>query len=551
MTDWSGYSDEQLAAIRSESSRVVVLSVAGSGKTRVVAGRILWLVENSVPPSHIIALTYTVAAAKVLLDRVKVKLQYCGTLHSLCLRLVNRHADLVGFSPGVGVVDAAAAEALLERVCKEQRYKAGKLPLEQALRKWPSALGNPTPAQTAVAAYRRLLRNNNAVDFDGLLHWGLVVLQQKGGAHWMANTLLVDELQDASDDHFAIYEAMPVDARFYCGDKNQSIFSFLGGNVNNIVAAAAKDTMIHRLSTNYRCCKAVCAAATKLVAAGGGDEKVLPRTDAPEGRCEVASYSDAAAEVLGVVKKIRELECEKSCAVLLRTNAQVQEWSMALEGYGLPVAAKRRQEPPPDWAAVRALLAALNSVDNDLTAAAFIAATRGQQAAEAVLREAQSRMVSVNELSLHLPHLETATEALAFAAAQKPSAAALERLQAAAALLDESATPGDLVLALSEPERQEVVSAGVTTCTYHSAKGCEWNTVMIPCAEEGIIPSNRTAADPAALAEERRVFYVGVTRAEQNLFISWCRTRQERWGRREEAARQCSRFVSECGLVEA
>jgi superfamily I DNA/RNA helicase len=305
-------------------------------------------------------------------------------------------------------------------------------------------------------------------------------------------------------------------------------------------------TEIFKLETNYRCCHAVARAAENLIKAGGGDMRVIPRPDAPEGKVEVTSHIDFDAEVKYIASKIHELDCSNSCAVLVRNNALAAEYTKALEGRGFPLAKREQAEVPQDWPVVRAFLAALQQPDNDLLSEAFIAALKGQEQAEASRRAAISKQCSINESSLHFPQLETAHSAVGYIAATKPSAESLTRLKEAAALLDEDATVSDLLIALADPPKAVTATPGVVLSTVHSAKGMEFRVVFLPAFEEGCFPSNRKDMNEA---EERRVAYVAITRAESNLFISWCRTRQEKFGRYETLDRQPSRFLKEAGLA--
>ena len=545
------YSAEQLAAIRCEAPRILCVAGPGSGKTRTLVGCIKRVLDGGVEPQRICAVTFTTAAARVLTERVGCKLGFCGTLHALLLRLLNQHADLVGYDRGVGVVDEDAAKALLEQVATEQRFKGAAAALETALSDWSGVAANPTAAQLVVAAYRRRLRTANAVDFNGILSRGAEVVRRLGEPNdWPFTHLFVDEFQDTSAKFADIYEAMPVGKRFYVGDKNQSVFSFLGGCVGNMAAAAQGATIV-KLETNYRCCTAVCRAATALIAAPGGAEKTVPRTGAPEGRAECREFADFQAEVKAIAQKIRELDTETSCAVLLRTNVLCDSYRAALEGYGLPVAQRVKAAVPPDWPAVRALMACLNAPDNDLTARLFIAAIKGLEQAERSWREAVAAQVSINEHCLHFDACKTAKSAVAFVLSTKPSAESCAKVTAALEDLEPNADVSDMLLALAEPRKAEAATPGVFVSTYHSAKGMEFRTVVLAAFEEGVLPSFRDAKDPELLAEARRLAYVGMTRAEDYLLLTHCRERQERFGRFATVQQQVSRFATEAGLVDA
>ena len=553
MTSQPYYDAAQLAAIQTDAARAVVLSCAGSGKTRTLIGRVEELMRRGVAPQQIVTITYTQAAGRVLQERLKCKIGYAGTLHAFCLRLLNQHSALVGYSPGIGIVDDERKESVLAQLKAAQRYKGTEQQLEAALAAGAAVAGtarNLTPPELVAHAYWRQLRTNNAMDFDMVLAAGKLLIDKlRLRNEWPYAALFVDEMQDASPQQAACYDAMPVRWRFSAGDAAQSIYSFLGGDVKNIMDEAGKcGAGVFRLETSYRCCKAVCAAATRLMAATG--LRTLPRLEAPTGQATLAEYEDFQHEVKGIAQQIRALDTEQSCAVLLRTNALAAEYALALEAYGLPISHRKDTGDPQDWRMVKALLACLVQPDNDLLAEGFIVALKGKEIAEESRRAAIAKQVSLNAHCLHFPCVESAADAVAYVVGKQPSAASQEKLLAVAGALEQDATVGDLLVSLQDPVKHEA-TPGVFCGTIHASKGGEWDTVVLPAFEEGVIPSNRDAKDADALAEAKRIAYVAFTRAKQNLLVSWSRTRRERFGRREAAEMQPSRFAAEAGLVSA
>lgn len=311
-------------------------------------------------------------------------------------------------------------------------------------------------------------------------------------------------------------------------------------------------TALYKLEQNFRSGSAICAAAERLIghAPGRSPKRILPRQDAPLGSVTCHSHRDPQEEIKAIAMWIRELEVERNCGVLLRTNRLADEYRAGLESYGIPVATRSKQDAPPDWGVVRSLLAALVDSANDMLALRFVAALKGNEQAAACRSAAAQAMASVNETSLHLPDVATAAEAARYVQRTRPSEASEQRLLDALETLDADADVAALVVAAAEPPPSEPERTGVCVCTYHSAKGLEWQATVLPAFEEGILPSVRDAADPDALAEARRIAFVGVTRAEQWLRVSWCRNRAETWGARTETERQQSRFVAEMNLVD-
>jgi superfamily I DNA/RNA helicase len=550
MIDTSQYSAEQLAAIQSSSDRVLILSGAGSGKSRVIIGRIKHLVENGVRPQQILAITFTVAAGKVLTDRLGFKIGYSGNLHAFLLRLLNQHGSIIGFSSGVGVVDDDMRKDILAQIVSDHKYRGTKETLAGALKENPKTFrACPSKAQLVAAAYWRRLRESNALDFDGILTEGKRLIDEIAKNHpdkWPFRVLCVDEYQDAADSHAAIYTSMPVEQRFFCGDKNQGIYRFLGGSVNNIIAEASSGATVLKMERNYRCCKSVCRAASKLIEAGGGTEQTLPIDSAPEGVVEVVGCNDPESEIRFIAEKIRELHCENSCCVLFRTNPLADQAREALSTFKIPVVRRRESNLPHDWPMVRCLLAALAAPENDLLCESLIAAVKGKEQAAVSRREAIQIQIGLNDHCLHLPSGLDAAGAVAFVLSRKPSQEAEQKLATAAALLEPDSQISDLMIVLAEPPKQEATGGGVIVTTIHGVKGQEYSVVFIGHFNENIIPLGRADTDAE---EERRLAYVGFTRAEQGLYISYVRQRQEHFGRHATVQMQQSRFIREAGLI--
>jgi superfamily I DNA/RNA helicase len=226
---------------------------------------------------------------------------------------------------------------------------------------------------------------------------------------------------------------------------------------------------------------------------------------------------------------------------------------MLLQGYGVPVEKREDAVPPRDWFQTRALLNALSDPDNTLFGEALVRAWAPGNAEE-IIRDAAMNLQSLNEASLHLPYLETASQAVDFIAAKKPTEQSLKRLQDALAVLAENgeSSISDLQIALAErADDKEVLQAGkVRVLTYWAAKGSEADAVFLPALEQGILPSISQLRTEADLQEARRILYVGVTRAKKHLFLSHAGTRRPFHGKftgKPEPA-QPSQFLSEMGF---
>lgn len=309
-------------------------------------------------------------------------------------------------------------------------------------------------------------------------------------------------------------------------------------------------TELLKLERNYRSTPRICAVAQRLIERNDGRvPKLLVPIKADGGEVAVQQCSDFDAEVLFIVNTVRRLKVEVSSAVIVRTNAMVELFANALAGYGLPVSRKEASDTPKDWRVVSAFASCLIDVSNDLTCSNFIAELKGQDQADKSTREAGSKMVNLNDHCLNFKQVETAREAAAYIIATRPSQESIAKLHSILEPLPDDATVADLVIAMSQPSKQSEMSAGTSVVTGHSSKGREWGTVFVPCFEEGVWPTNRDQKTTESLQEARRLAFVAFTRAETNLFLTYCRVRQQMFGSRAEVEMQPSRFIAEAGLA--
>ena len=531
------YNASQSAAIACPAKNIVVLAGPGSGKTHMLIGRCL---NGPVPAEETTIITYTTAAAKVIQDRLAQagrKAAFVGTVHAWLFSLLRKQGRRVS------IADEETASALLQEVADQQRYKGTKAQLEDAKEaRWNVDLNPNSPAGLVVAAYRRRLKESNLLDFDDILFEGSKFLLTS----WIGGQLLWDEFQDTSSKLLTIFERAPFPVKMAVGDPNQSIFSFLGGNCRNILAAASQGAQVIRLAENYRCPKEVCDVANRLIAHNGAKERTEPATEKP-GTVEFRTFPDARAEVLFIAQRCNAL-AGKSAAVLLRTNKAVEEVSLQLEGFGVKLDRKQRQADPPGWKLVKALVSALGDPYNPVLAEKLVRAWKPDDAAT-ILYESVSRMEPLLDFCLFLPICDTAQEAVAFVLTKKPGDEASKRLQDALTLLPATATPSDLLLCLHEAGAAQGSpdSAAVTVSTMHSAKGREFDVVFVPMLEKGVFPTDAEEKNAESLAESRRLCYVAVTRAASELHLSRAEKRKPAYGGRwsGEKATEPSRFWSE------
>lgn len=647
----AGLNAAQEEAVHAAPGPLLVLAGAGTGKTRVVIARIGHLVWRGARPSRILAVTFTNKAAREMLARAQRGLEKgsderpeISTIHSLCVRILRRHAGQLGYPARFAIVDRGEQETIARRVLKELRIADTVLrpaDLLDRIGRWKSrairfdAALDAVPADAddtwtlAAAGYRRYqdaLKTAGAVDFDDLL---LLVDELFTGDEAVRRAeagrfdhVLIDEYQDTSGIQERIIAALARDHRSICvvGDDDQSIYAWRGAEVTHILDFARRwpGAKIVRLEENYRSTPEIIRAANMLIERNSRRHGKTLVSNLPSGVppaiIQAQDEADEARRVVADVESLlRERLVEPSEAVILvRTGEQTRSFEQELRRRNIPyeIVGSRSFFDRREVKDVMAFLRLLVDPDDDLALTrianvpprGLTGSTIQQARADAapagrsVWRELLARRDS-GRLSAAarggieaLGRLVALREAPATATGQPRAAAVLRTLLDAvgyraflekeyeddpaeaetrwacveelAAALDEHdrARPGpadlaaairgfldDFVLDVEEQEdrftddkpKQNVLRL----MTLHAAKGLEFDCVWMVGLEEGILPHHRSLADgPQAIDEERRLCYVGVTRARRRLMLSLCLTRTK-WG----TSKPCrpSRFLYE------
>jgi DNA helicase-2/ATP-dependent DNA helicase PcrA len=394
------------------------------------------------------------------------------------------------------------------------------------------------------ADYERAKSRGNRIDFDDLLTFTADLLATDADAASIVRSrkswFSVDEYQDTSPLQQRLLELWAGDSTdvSVVGDEDQTIYTFTGATSSYLTGFAGRHpgARIVALTENYRSSPQVLDLANRLLA-GEGRTKGLTATR-PDGPPPTFDHHpNADAELASIVRRIRgwladstEAIDASEIAILVRMNAQLAPLEEALTRAGIAYVVRgirfyERREIVAALAALRR--ARIESVGPTLAEAirALLAKELGHDSAEP-------------------PEAARGDDARERAAALETFLAIVDELVAA-----DPATDADAVLAelrRRAAHEREGSSNGVNLLTYHRAKGLEWDAVILPMLEDGSLPIRQAIDDPAALAEERRLFYVGITRARRLLNISWADRRETR-GR--DARRQRSRFLD--GLLPA
>jgi DNA helicase-2/ATP-dependent DNA helicase PcrA len=550
----AGLDDEQRAAVTAPAGPVCILAGAGTGKTRAITHRIAYRVlTGEVQAQHVLAVTFTARAAGQLRSRLAelgVASVQARTFHAAALRqlryfaerllagralpeVVQSKARLVGLAAARSGVrtDRTGARDLAGEIewAKSSLIEPGDY-VVAAARAGRDSPQEPAKVAEVYAAYETVKRSSGVIDFEDLLRaavWGIEehpdVADQIRSQY---RHFVVDEYQDVNPAQERLLRAWlgDRDDLTVVGDASQTIYSFTGASSAYLIDAARdrRGTLV-RLVRDYRSTPQVVALANQVIRLSQGDEARLrlelvgQRPTGPDPA--VRAYADEPAEAAGVAARCAELIGSgvpaREIAVLFRTNAQSQAYEEALAEAGVPTVVQGAERFF-DRAEVRQAVVALR------------AATR----------------TAVDEGDLR-PVVVGALEAVGWRPDAPPGGgAARERWEAIAALVGLAEEHAGLSLSdfVAELGRRAALQHaptldGVTLASLHAAKGLEWDAVFLVGLVEGVLPTSY-AKTAAALEEERRLLYVGITRARQWLSLSYANARTA-GGR----ARRPSRFL--------
>jgi len=619
----------QREAVTTLSGPLLVLAGAGTGKTRVITYRIAELIRSGIAPARILAVTFTNKAAREMRTRALALLgrrksgeapPEISTFHSLCVRILRRHARKLGYPEGFSIYDRSDQETLARNALREVRVAAGTLrpgDLLSFIGTWKNKGIAPQVAEieadkekteyasAAYARYQAQLRTAGAMDFDDLLlSTNRLLLEfpevrrEEAARH---DHLLIDEYQDTNDLQYRIVKALAEKHRNLCvvGDDDQSIYGWRGAEIAHILGFKSDwpEARVVRLESNYRSVAPILNFANTLIAHNSNRHQKVLRPSREGGQSpRIFRYEDEAKEAEQVVSQIQQLlvsnaECPvalKDIAVLFRTNEQPRAFELEMRRAKIPYVLVGGQSFY-DRREIRDVLCYLRVLANPLdevsllriinTPARGIGASTVEALLETAVREGES-LWSVLPEALGSPGVSEAARArvgafvdliveLRSLGQQKPVSElmralldridykseierlytgageaearwqAVEELVNAAALFEQRAERPTLEGFLEEAalaDRDDVYDTekpapqAVTLMTLHSAKGLEFPHVFLVGMEEGILPHQRSVLEGRGVDEERRLCYVGVTRAQESLTLTFTRARMK-WGK--------------------
>ena len=636
MSIYDTLNEPQREAVLHADGPLLILAGAGSGKTRVLTHRIAYLIEElGVNPWNILAITFTNKAAGEMRQRVDNLVGFgsesiwVSTFHSMCVRILRRFIDRLGYDSRFTIYDTDDQKTLMKAVCKKVDIDTKQFKERMLLSVISSAKNEMIVpeefelnaggdfAQLKIAKvyreYEAQLKANNALDFDDLLVKTVQLLQTQPDVRENYQErfryIMVDEYQDTNTVQFKLVSLLAGKYRNLCvvGDDDQSIYKFRGANIRNILDFEKEypDAKVIKLEQNYRSTGNILNAANGVIRNNKGRKNKTLWTANGEGekislRQFDTAYDEAEFIAEDIKKEVRDGASYNDNAVLYRTNAQSRLLEEKFIAMNIPykivggINFYARRE-------IKDILAYLKTVDNgqdDLSVRRIINVPKrgiGLTTINRIQEAADERGISFYE-ALLAPEMipgvgRSASKLDSFAAlieyfkgqAEKESLTDLlneildmtgyaqnleaddeidaeSRLQNIEELLnkaaayeedcedrDEKATLSGFleeVALVADIDSLEEDQDYVVLMTLHSAKGLEFPHVYLAGMEDGLFPSYMTITgdDPEELEEERRLCYVGITRAEQKLTLTCARKRMVRG---ETQYNRISRFVSE------
>ena len=624
----AGFSIESLNKAQREAvlalkGPVLILAGAGTGKTRTVTCRMSALLENGVKAENILAVTFTNKSAAEMAERVigmvgrkrGEALTVC-TFHSLCLRILKRNIESLGYKKKFAVMAGGDQTGMIRQLIVRKGGRKINLKPGEVMSAISKAKNSEVPlsgieddliAEIAVA-YQNELRAQNAVDFDDLLLLGERVLREypKVREFWQDRFqyITVDEFQDTNNLQMKLLQQLVGESNNICvvGDDDQSIYGWRGAQVANILQFERffPNPKVIRLEENYRSTQAVLEVANSLIRHNTGRrEKKLRPTISGGDLVRLVSMPGDQEEAEWIVSEIvaqrEEGRVLEDFAILFRTNGQIRKMEEVLREAKIPYRMVGAQsfydrkevrdilsyiqvlnQPELDIPLLRVLNTPPRGIGNTTSMAALDwSRDENQSIWETLIDEKFLTQVSSKVMnSIHaftgrvekarrdlidgmhagvvmdewLREMEFDEWLMRQCKTDKEKDVRREGVSTTIASLSEAIKKGkslsdflDQTALDAEKEDDLEKRSGVTLITLHAAKGLEYPVVYLVGLEEGILPHKRSIEE-GTRDEERRLLYVGITRAQVKMTMTYCATRVK-WGKEE--ACEASSFIRE------
>ena len=609
----NGLNDKQYEAVTNTEGPSLVIAGAGSGKTKVLTHKIAHLIKDKdVAPWNILAITFTNKAANEMKERVEkligdvAKDMWIGTFHSICVRILRKTIDRIGFNSSFVIFDTSDQKTMIKKILKKEEIddklftdksvmyeisnaKNDMLEPEEYLKKYSGDLRRETIGKV-YKLYQKNLKENNAIDFDDIINFTIKVLLDNPDILEFYSSkfkyVLVDEYQDTNKAQFTLVSLIA--SRYgnitVVGDNDQGIYSFRGADISNILNFERDfpGTRIIKLEQNYRCTGNILEIANAVIKNNETKYEKKLWTSNEKGKLPtVYSGNDEYDEARYITDKITSLKSTEyyknsDFAILYRMNSQSRSIEDILRREDIPykivgglkfyerkeikdiIAYLRLIQNPNDNLSLTRIInepkrgvgkTSLDNVEN-------IAADNGISMYEVIKNAEQyglnrvfintrefvsiiDEMISkkdsilISELVKEVLNKTGYTKALELEGTTEAETRIenLEEFLTVAMEFEEESADNSLseflegITLSSDLDGVEESEDSVTLMTLHSAKGLEFPVVFLVGMEEGIFPGYKSIGEEKELEEERRLCYVGITRAKENLYLTCAKQR--------------------------
>ena len=622
--------DKQKEAVMATEGPCLVIAGAGSGKTKVLTHKIAYLMaENYVKPWNILAITFTNKAANEMKERIEKLVGdaandiWMGTFHSICVRILRKFIDRIGFDTSFIIFDTSDQKTVVKECLKDLKIddklftdksvmyeisnaKNEMLDPKQYLAKYSGEFRKETIAKI-YELYQKKLKENNAIDFDDIINFTIKILTDNSDILDMYTEkfkyVLVDEYQDTNKAQFTLVTLL---ASKYgnitvVGDNDQGIYSFRGADITNILNFE-KDfpgTKIVKLEQNYRCTGNILKAANAVIKNNTikYDKKLWTENDdgqKPTIYCGDDEY-DEASYIISTINTLKREEYYKysDFSVLYRMNSQSRAIEDILRRENIPykiigglkfyerkeikdiIAYLRLIFNPSDNLSLKRIInepkrgvgkTSLDSVqeiaDNNNTSMYEVIKNADTYGLNRVYTNTRDFIKQIEDLRAKKDDIKISdlikqtlsetgyTQALKLESTIEAESRLqnLDEFLTVAIEFEDESVDNSLanflegITLTTDLDNTDTSEDSVTLMTLHSAKGLEFPVVFLVGMEEGIFPGYKSIGEPQELEEERRLFYVGITRAKEHLHLT-CAKRRTIFG--STSYNPVSRFVKE------
>jgi DNA helicase-2/ATP-dependent DNA helicase PcrA len=586
---------EQQQAVIQTDGPMIILAGAGSGKTRCITYKVAYLIEQGIDPLNILAVTFTNKAASEMKERIASMLSsydkpLIATFHSLCAKILRKEAPHVGLSHSFVIYDTQdqldTIKMCMERLgISVKDYKPTSLlaTISQAKNELISSADYKLFArghfQQTVShvypLYQQLLKEHNAVDFDDLMFKTVELFKTNPAVlqkyQEKFKYILVDEYQDTNHAQYVLTKLLCAQYKNICvvGDFSQSIYSWRGADFRNLLKFKEDfpNAKTFKLSQNYRSTQTILDAAYAIISNNTSHPVLQLWTENESGSLiTLFEARNEQKEAEFIIKQLLELKMElpqfklSDVAVLYRTNAQSRSLEEVFLHHGIPyvliggtrfyerkeikdvLSYLRIMANPKDMVSYRRIeklgkgkllkfLAFQEQLENEQ-----LAQENDEKKTITTLELLDKIVKATGYLELYDEHIEEERQRLENIKELRSVALefpALTQFLENVALVEQEYMP-------DQPSGEK--KDAITLMTLHAAKGLEFKVVFMVGMEEGLFPHSRSLMDRSELEEERRLCYVGITRAKQKLFLTYA---QRRLFFGQRTSNTVSRFVVE------